>query len=239
MLNIRPRQNTRRILRRVADRVADRGGGHLRGHAAAWGYIGALGAAEAAYALLDEEHRAAVTAWASTNLANLADHPAGSLAASALVPTEYPLLWLALAGAGLLPVNRRLGSGRTALLFGLTHVLGTAVSQGIVAWRLSAGQLPEAARHQLDTGPSFVVVPALVVAVGCAPWRWRVPAALGLAGVLPYMFIGLRDLDVAAVGHTVSMGVAVPLYLLLRGRPPMQAGRATLEGATAGRAAAG
>ncbi|MGI5166275.1 rhomboid-like protein [Spirillospora sp. CA-253888] len=219
MQNIRPRRDTRRNARRIVRRAIGRTGGHLRSHAAAWGYIGALGAAELAYVLLDEGDRAAVTAWASTNLANLADHPVGSLTASALVPTEYPLLWLALAGAGLPPVNRRLGNGRTALLFGLTHVLGTAVSQGIVAWRLAAGQLPESARHQLDTGPSFVVVPALVVAVGCAPWRRRVPAALGLAGVLPYMFVGLRDLDVAAVGHTVSMGVAVPLYLLLRATP--------------------
>ncbi|WP_067485515.1 rhomboid-like protein [Actinomadura hibisca] len=224
MQNIRSRQAARQAARRIARQA----GRHVRSRAAAWGYIGALGAAEAAYVLLDEDDRAAVAAWASTNLANLADHPVGSLVASALIPTEYPLLWLGLAGAGLLPVDARLGSGRAAVLFGLTHVLGTAVSQGIVAWRTSVGQLPETARHQLDTGPSFVVVPALVVAVGCAPWRWRVPAALGLAGVLPYMFIGLRDLDVAAVGHTVSMGVAVPLYLLLRGRPPLPVSRASV-----------
>ncbi|GAA1565008.1 hypothetical protein GCM10009678_55050 [Actinomadura kijaniata] len=190
-----------------------------RERAVALGYLGALGVAEAGYRLLGERERAAVAAWASTNLDNLVTHAPAALPLSAVVPLEHPLLWLGLAAVALPPVTARLGNARTALLFGLTHTVGTAVSQGIVWWRVTSGDLPDSARQMLDTGASYVVAPALLTAVAFAPWRWRIPAGAGLAVLLPFLFDGLAELEVSAVGHTVSLALAVPLYLALR-RPP-------------------
>ncbi|MEV5570811.1 rhomboid-like protein [Spirillospora sp. NPDC052269] len=183
---------------------------------ATWGYVVALALAEAAVWLLSPESKARVVDWVSTNVANLSHHPLGSLAASALVPDSYPLVWVGMAVVALFPVNALLGNRRTVLLFVLLHVVGTLVSEGVVAWRVAHGALPEAARHQLDTGPSFVLVPGLVLVILFGTWWWRPVAAAGLWALWPYLFEGLGQLEVAAVGHVTVMVLAVPLFLLLR-----------------------
>ncbi|MFC5180666.1 rhomboid-like protein [Actinomadura harenae] len=188
----------------------------LRTRAATWGYVAALVVAEVAVWLLSPEGKAHVVDWVSTNVANLSHHPLGSLAGSALVPDSYPLVWAGMAVVALLPVNALLGNRRTVLLFVLLHVVGTLVSEGIVAWRVTHGALPEAARHQLDTGPSFVLVPGLVLVIMFGTWWWRLAAAAGLWALWPYLFEGLRQLDVAAVGHVTVMLLAVPLFLVFR-----------------------
>jgi hypothetical protein len=47
------------------------------------------------------------------------------------------------------------------------QVAGTVVSEGIVGYRVRAGQLPAADRYLTDVGPSYVVVSAIVIAVVC------------------------------------------------------------------------
>lgn len=188
----------------------------LRSRAATWGYVAALAVAEAVVWLLSPEDKARVVNWVSTNVANLSHHPLGSLAASALVPDSYPVVWVGLAVVAVLPVNALLGNRRTVLLFVLLHVVGTLFSEGIVAWRLAHGALPEAARHQLDTGPSFVLVPGLVLVIVFGTWWWRPVAAAGLWALWPYLFEGLGQLEVAAVGHVTVMLLAVPTFLFLR-----------------------
>ncbi len=172
--------------------------------------------AEAVVWALSPESKAHVVDWVSTNVANLSHHPVGSLAGSAFVPDSYPLAWVGLALVALSPVNALLGNRRTVLLFVLLHVTGTLVSEGVVAWRVAHGALPEAARHQLDTGPSFVLVPGLVLVILFGTWWWRPLAVVGMWALWPYLFQGLRQLDVAAVGHVTVMVLAVPSFLLFR-----------------------
>ncbi|WP_147340933.1 rhomboid-like protein [Actinomadura logoneensis] len=202
----------------------------LRTRAATWAYVAALAVAEAVVWSLSPEHKARVVGWVSTNVANLSHHPVGSLAASALVPDSYPVVWVGLAVVAVLPVNALLGNRRTVLLFVLLHLLGTLVSEGVVAWRLAHAALPEAARHQLDTGPSFVLVPGLVLVVLFGTWWWRPIAAVGMWGLWPYLFVGLGRLEVAAVGHVTVMVLAVPLFLLLRRGHVPATGRPVPEG---------
>jgi hypothetical protein len=67
-----------------------------------------------------------------------------------------------------------------------------------------------------------VVVAALTVAVAYGH-RWeRAPAAVAFLALAPYLFVGLADREVAAVGHTVSIGLAAVLGLALarRARTP-------------------
>lgn len=166
--------------------------------------------------------------WASTNMANLGDHPIGALLASAFLATEHLLAWAMLAAAGLLSAGRVLGSWRTLSVVVSAHVIGTVISEGIVAIRVGAGQLPDAARHQQDVGPSFVVVAALVAAIAIGTWWGRLLGVLGFAVLAPSLFSGLTELDVAAVGHCCAIVVGAGLAWLLSRQvlpePPEAAG---------------
>jgi hypothetical protein len=103
------------------------------------------------------------------------------------------------------------------------QVIGSLVSEGIVAYRVDVGQLPVADRHLTDVGPSYVVVSAIVIAIMCGTWLARVAAALDFA-VLVFggqIFSGLSHLDVSAVGHLTAIVTAATITLiLLRHRSP-------------------
>jgi hypothetical protein len=196
----------------------------IRRYAVALGYLGALTAGSVLTRLLPPATRQAWIGWVSTSVANLATHPVPSLVLSALV-TEGDLGgWLAVGAVGLLCVNHLLGNGRTLLLIAAVHVVGTYASEGLTELRIELGQLPTGHRYLTDAGPSFVVVGALVAAVGYGRWPARVLAGLAFAALVPSLFGGLPQLDVAPVGHVVSIVTALvlgwPLARAVRpGRP--------------------
>jgi hypothetical protein len=106
--------------------------------------------------------------------------------------------------------------------------MGTLVSEGIVNYRISHGLLPQSDSRIIDVGPSYVVVSAIMVAMLFGPWIARLLAALGLALLvfIGGIFTGLSTLQVAAVGHTTAIVVAVLLGSVLawplRRRPTMR-----------------
>jgi hypothetical protein len=186
-------------------------------------YLGLFGAAELTYVLLDPAAQARVIAWASTDVANLEHEPVGSLLLSALVTPGFFAVWPVLIGLAVLGANRALGNVATALVCLAGHVIGTLVSEGVVAYRVDAGQLSAADRYLPDVGPSYVVVAAVMIALACGSWLARVLAAVDLV-VLVFpgrIFAGLSQLDLAAVGHLTAMLVAAAataLILALRHR---------------------
>jgi membrane associated rhomboid family serine protease len=107
----------------------------------------------------------------------------------------------------LLSASKVLGSWRTALVCATGHILGTLVSEGIVAYRISHGLLPESDSRVIDVGPSYVVVAAITVAVLYGPWLVRILGTLVLALMIVVggIFSGLSTLQVAAVGHTTAI----------------------------------
>ena len=168
-------------------------------------------------AALPARDRSAVAAWASTSVANLEHHPAGSLLLSAFVAGGSAYGWPVLIALAMFGANRAVGSLRLALVCTAGHVMGTLVSEGIVAYRVEAGLLPVSSRHLLDVGPSYVVVSAIVVALAFGSWPARVAAAADLAVLIfaGRIFAGLTRLDVAAVGHVTAMAVAALAVLLI------------------------
>ena len=60
-------------------------------------------------------------------------------------------------------------------------MIGSLVSEGILAYRIDAGQLSAANRHISDVGPSYVVLSAIVIALACGGWLVRALAAVDLA----------------------------------------------------------
>lgn len=193
-------------------------------------FVVLLTAGEIAYSLLARPDAQRLVAWASTNVTRLRSEPLGPMLASAVVVQEDPLAWLVIGGAAIAIVEWRLGWWRVLVAALAAHVLGTLVSEGIVAWRVHAGSLPTSALHQDDVGVSYVVVGALAAVVAVAP-RLVQLAALGLLLVLaPALLDGITSLGVAAVGHLTSAVVGFAAAGLLRAnarrKAPELAGRA-------------
>jgi hypothetical protein len=149
--------------------------------------------------------------WASTNLANAKDHPLSTLVVSGLLTDGDVRGWLALALLGLGTVGWRLGAGRTLLIVGAAHVLGTVYSEALLGVRILAGAAPAGDVHIRDIGPSYLVVAGLVAGVVCGPWPAKPLCAIGFAVVAPSLFGGLFALDVAPVGHVCAITVALGL----------------------------
>jgi hypothetical protein len=149
--------------------------------------------------------------WASTDLANARTHPLGSLVVSAFLTEGEVRWWVPLALVALGVVGARFGAWRTALLVAAAHVLGTVVSEGILAYRIAAGAVPASYRYLVDVGPSYVVVAALAAGMGYARWPGRLLCAAGFAVVAPSLFGGLFQLEVSAVGHVCAIVVALAL----------------------------
>jgi len=195
----------------------------LRGYAVAWVYLGCFVAVQVVYARLGPHAQATFVAWASTSVANLEHHPVGCLVVSAFVTggnAWAAMAWLPLIAIGLCGAVNAVGGWRTAAVCVAGHVVGTLVSEGIVAWRVAVGALPPGYRYLTDVGPSYVVVSAVVVAVLCGSRRWRLLAALDLV-VLVFVvriFSGITHLDVAAVGHLTAIATAAASVPLLTRR---------------------
>jgi len=202
-------------------------------YAFAGAFLGCFGITGLIYTLLDPAAQAWLVDGASTNVANLEHEPVLPLLLSAFVAPGYVATWPVLIALALFGANRALGNGRLALVCLAGHVIGTLVSEGIVAGRVDAGQLGAASRHLTDVGPSYVVVSAVVVAL--APrrqppseqrgtWLARALAAVDLV-ILVFpgnIFGGLSQLDVAAVGHLTAMltAAAASAFILARRRRP-------------------
>ncbi|MEU6511085.1 rhomboid-like protein [Streptomyces sp. NPDC046942] len=161
-----------------------------------------------------------MNAWASTNLANMGDHPVEALIASAFLFGADPwasLRSIALTGAMLAFLVIRFGNMRTFALIAAGQVLGTLLSEGLLAARIAAGQADPALRTTLDVGPSYVIVSALaaVVAAGARRWhRWTALAALAVRA--PHITSGLTTLRVTPVGHVTALSTGMLLAWALR-----------------------
>jgi hypothetical protein len=179
----------------------------LARYAVAWGYLAAFGLAELVSVLLPDRDQAALLAWASTNVHNLARHPVGCMIASAFFPTGAQLLWPVIIALALFGANAVLGNWRTAVTCAAGHVIGTLVSEGILAYQIAHGTRPAAERFITDVGPSYVVVTAIAVGLLWGRWPVRCAAALDLAGlvVIGGIFSGISHLAVAPIGHATAL----------------------------------
>jgi hypothetical protein len=210
-------------------------------YAFAGAYLACFVATDLVYGQLDPAAQARFITWASTSVANLEHEPVLPLLVSAFVAPGYLVVWPVLIALALFGANRALGNARTALVCLAGHVIGSLVSEGIVAYRVDAGQLAEANRHLADVGPSYVVVSAVVVALTCGGWLARVLAAVDLV-ILVFpggIFDGLSQLDVPAVGHLTAMLTAAVATAVILFRRRGRASRGQSSGADGGADAVG
>ena len=203
-----------------------------RGPAVAWLFLAGFGVAWAVSAALPPGRQLALLWWASTDVANLHHHPVSALIVSAFLPEGGFLTWVPLIALAMFGANRALGNARTALAVAAGHVLGTLVSEGIVAYRIGHGLLPAARRP--DHGRRPVLRHRVRDRGGGAVRHVAGPVAaaacLALLVVAGNIFGGLSTLQVAPVGHLTAIGVSLLLApLLMRGRARAAAGPAPVS----------
>jgi hypothetical protein len=144
----------------------------------------------------------------STDVAHLGADPVTVLVLSALsLPGR---LWLPYAVVLLVvvrPLERRIGSATTALVFASGHVLATLLTELPIAAAIGVGWLAPAAAHRLDVGASYGTL-ALVAAFAGALSPVRALVVLGLA-VLLVGGTSVTAPGMSTYGHALSMAIGV------------------------------
>ncbi|MBS2539199.1 hypothetical protein KGQ20_41280 [Catenulispora sp. NF23] len=156
--------------------------------------------------------------WCSTNLANIrpGGHPVAAFVASAFIPQESAGVWPFFA-LSLFSVVAVLGARRTVLVLAGVHIGVSMLTEGLVWWRIHHGTLPWSDEHMWDTGPSYLVVAALTIAIATARPLWlRLAWVLCLAGAAPSLLEGIGHGDYTAIGHVLSFSVGLVVVLRMR-----------------------
>lgn len=158
---------------------------------------------------------------ASTNLENLVHRPVRVLVDSAIWDS-HSVVWLLLVlGAVSWTVERWLGTGRWfAVLFG-AHVIGTLISQGVVALQIAHGLAPSSAAVVMDYGVSYAMAGALGVLAYRLPARWQaVYVTVALADfTAPFWLPGHAPVTFTDLGHLVALLTGLAAFRLAP-RPP-------------------
>lgn len=153
---------------------------------------------------------------ASTNLTNLAHQPVRVLVDSALWD-GHAVWWLLLVlGSVSWTVERWLGTVRWfAVLFG-AHVVGTLVSQGVVAMQVAHGLAPASAEVVLDYGVSYAMAGALGILAHRFPPRWQaLYVTVALADfTFPFWAPGHPPVTFTDLGHLVALLTGLAAYRL-------------------------
>ena len=164
----------------------------------------------------------------STDLWHLSHDPWVVLPGSAFFTTGG--LLYAIAGAlvcmGLL--EREAGLLLTFLVAVSAHLIGTGLSEGVLAIRIAVHDVPMSAQHELDVGPSYVLVAcATCVIAWSRAWHWsRVICAVGLIPIFVFTAWRIPNGDVDAVGHLTAacVGLVWGWALTRRGVTPRRSG---------------
>ncbi|PYC68160.1 hypothetical protein C7C46_29510 [Streptomyces tateyamensis] len=168
----------------------------------------------------------------STDGHHLTSTPLRSLLMSGLWvvgPVWMPYFWaFALTVA---PLERRVGAARTAGVFAAGHVVGTLVSQGVVAVAVALGRVGPSILDELDIGISYGVLACLGAMAGLLSRRGRVLALAAAVLLVAHQLSEDADL-VTAIGHPTALLAGVALWRPLRrgpGRPRGPLGRLRLR----------
>jgi hypothetical protein len=155
--------------------------------------------------------RLAVLADSSTDLAHLERVPWLVLPASSIWSGNDIGWWIAATLLCLCALELAHGSVAAVVTGAVAHVVGTLVSEGLLAARIAAGQLSSSAQHLLDVGPSYIVAScaAAVVASPRTPRAVRVLCVLTFVPLLIAAFDFSDEGQVATTGHAFAIAVGV------------------------------
>jgi hypothetical protein len=167
---------------------------------------------------------------ASTDAHNLRHHPLLSLVTSALwLGDTHWLPYAMIFAVAIAPLERRIGSGWTALVFASGHVIATLATELPVLGAITLHLLPTSAGRWLDVGVSygfFCTAGALTNSLSRQARAWLV-AGLHAGITALYLASGPTELSsvVTFAGHLVAVHVGMLCWrpwLRRRGRPVSQ-----------------
>jgi len=161
------------------------------------------------WVLQPEKQRNAILAASSTDLAHLERVPWLVLPASSIWSGDNIGWWIGATLLCLCALELAHGSVAAVVTGAVAHVVGTRVSEGLIAARIAAGELSSSARHVLDVGPSYIVAScaAAVVASPRTPRRVRILCALTFVPLFVTAFDFTDAGQVATLGHAVAIAV--------------------------------
>lgn len=150
----------------------------------------------------------------STNAMNLQTHPLEVLFLSALwLAGEHWLIYAAIFTLVIAPLERRIGSWWTVLVFASGHVLATLATELPVLWAIKAHLLPHNDAHLLDVGVSYglAATAGALLLLLAAPARWWATGVLVAAILAAYVYMGLTDTDsiVTTAGHLTAGAIGM------------------------------
>src|SRR5206468_3208250 len=173
------------------------------------------------WVLQSPHSRLSVLAASSTDLAHLQRVPWLVLPASSIWSGDDFGYWAVVVLLCVGALERLRGGLMTVVTGAVAHVVSTAVSEGVTALRIAAGDLSASARHVLDVGPSYAVAAcatAVVFSPGANRWlRWA--CALTLVPLVVTAFDFSDQSQIAAIGHAVAMLIGLAAVRLTPPRP--------------------
>ncbi|MEU6014887.1 rhomboid-like protein [Streptomyces sp. NPDC047515] len=162
----------------------------------------------------------------STNIHELSHDPVRVLIVSAFwidsgLWVPYAILYTVFHA----PAERWLGTLRWFAVAVAAHVLASLVSEGILAWAIRHGHVPESAANTLDIGVSYALAGVIAVLTYRVPTSWR---PVYLFAVLVFYGIPLvTGPTFTDLGHFTAVLIGLACYPLTRSRhrtktPPAQ-----------------
>jgi hypothetical protein len=175
---------------------------------------------------------AAATAWSSTNVDNLADHPVGAVLTSvfflgndaAITPGTVAIVAIGIGGA-LWWLEARHGLVAAAAAFLGGHVVATALTAVVIVAAVDAGAYPVTVRSAVDVGVSYGAQAAAAAAVVLLPW-WAALAGAAVVVAWPLLdasWVGVLP-DFTSVGHLVAAAIGFGVGAVVRWRAAARPG---------------
>jgi hypothetical protein len=161
----------------------------------------------------------------STNIHYLLQDPLRVLIQSALwIDGGSWLFYAALYTLFHAQAERWLGTWRWLTVAFVCHVLATYVSEGVLAWAINDGTVPQAKRYTLDYGVSYALAGVIAVLTYWWPRGWMRWAYAAIVLVF-YGQAMLRGRTFTDVGHFTATVVGLGCYPIVRHRgSPMARG---------------
>ncbi|MFJ9677838.1 rhomboid-like protein [Streptomyces sp. NPDC101194] len=162
----------------------------------------------------------------STNIHELSHDPVRVLIVSALwIDSGRWLPYAVLYTVFHAPAERWLGTLRWLVVAIVAHVLASLVSEGILAWAIRHGHVPESAANTLDIGVSYALAGVVAVLTYHVPRPWQYVYLFAV--VVFYGIPLITGPDFTDVGHFTAVLIGLACYPLTRSRhgtktPPAQ-----------------
>ncbi|MBU4337432.1 MAG: hypothetical protein KJ548_12780 [Actinobacteria bacterium] len=204
-------------LRPALTGFARRAGAYARSVPGTLVWLTALAVTTLLAGTMSDDQLAAVLTSQSTNLDNLASRPIEVMIGSAIWDGHAAWWFLLVFAAFHARVERWLGTWRWLTVVLGAHVIGTLISQGVVAIAIARGALPTSMAGTDDYGVSYTLAGAIgVLAYRFAPTGrvWYAAAVLAVYSV-PFWLPAFGPATFTDIGHLTALVVGLGAYPLV------------------------